>query len=136
MDFENTARFLAKRDFSIKPVVSDEEHFGNWMFIATKAPLALRVTNDRGVVLDLMEWDEFQAGASERDWFNWDVVVRALGINELAGRDLLTTLFDNIIKVEDAFSHTNWPKTKDLLHKIEAEKRREFMGGAKMPAHA
>jgi hypothetical protein len=56
----------------------DQEHFGNWLVIATQAPLALRVINDRGVVLDLAEWDTFQAGAKESDWFNWDVVARAL----------------------------------------------------------
>jgi hypothetical protein len=63
------------------------------------------------------------------------VVVRALDILENTGGSLSTLLL-NLGKIDNAFYRQNWTKTKKLLHKIEAEKRREFMGGAKLPAHA
>jgi hypothetical protein len=112
----------------------DQAHFGNWVLLATHAPLALRMINDRGVALDLMEWDAFQAGAKESDWFNWDVVARALGIQEKDGEGQLWAFFHNFSTVETAFLRPNWPTTLDLLHKIEAEKRRRFMEG--VAAHA
>ena len=106
------------------------------MLIAKRAPLALRVTNDRGVVFDVMEWDAFQGGATESDWFNWDVVARALGIQKEKGEDQLSSFLRNVPKVEKAFLPPNSATTKDLRHKIEAEKRREFMEGRRVPAHA
>ena len=105
------------------------------MLVAKRAPLALRVTNDRGVVFDL-EWDAFQGGATESDRFNWDVVARALGIQKEKGEDQLSSFLRNFPKVEKAFLPPNWATTKDLLYKIEAEKRREFMEGRRVPAHA
>ena len=99
-------------------------------------PVALRVINDRGVVLDLMEWDTFQGAANESDWFNWDVVARALGIQEKNGEDHLASFLHNFPEVEKAFLRLKWETTKDLLYKIEAEKRREFMDGRRVPAHA
>ena len=41
----------------------------------------MRLTGDRGHVhLDLMPTALFESGADESNWFNWDVVARALGI--------------------------------------------------------
>ena len=94
------------------------------------------MTNDRGVVLDLMEWDAFKAGANESDWFNWDVVARALEILEVKGEDRLWSFVHSFLAVENAFLRQNWATTSDLLRKIEAEKRREFMKGDRVPAVA
>jgi hypothetical protein len=136
MDLKIATKLLVTDGFATKVMTpTDHSRFGNWELLAVRAPLAIRVTNDRGVVLDLMQWDEFQAGANESDWFNWDVVARALDILEDKGGSLSTLLL-NLGKIEEAFYRPNWPKTKDLLHKIEAEKRREFMGGARLRAHA
>ena len=137
LKLEQTTKILKKVGFIsqlVKP--ADEAHFGNWVVIALQPPLALRVTNDRGVTLDLMDSDTFQAGANESDWFNWDVVVRALGIQEESGEDQLWCLIRNFDAVETAFLRQNWLTTKDLLHKIEQDKRREFMQGHREPAHA
>jgi hypothetical protein len=132
---EQTRQILSKHGFATElRTVPDQEHFGNWVLIATRVPLALRVINDRGVVLDLMEWDTFQGGATESDWFNWDVVARALGVQE--GEDQLSSFLGNIYAVEDAFMRPNWATTRDLLYKIEAEKRRKFMEGGRVPSHA
>jgi hypothetical protein len=138
MDLEQTTKILSKYGFDTElRTAPDMEHFGNWVLIAKRAPLALRVINDRGVVLDLMEWDAFQGGANESDWFNWDVVARALGIiQEENGEAQLGSFLRNFYEVEKAFLHPNWATTKDLLHKIEAEKRREFMEGRRVPTHA
>jgi hypothetical protein len=132
---EQTKQILSKHSFVTElRTVPDQEHFGNWVLIATRVPLALRVINDRGVVLDLMEWDTFQGGANESDWFNWDVVARALGVQE--GEDQLSSFLQNFHAVAEAFFRPNWAKTRDLLYKIEAEKRRKFMEGSRVPAHA
>jgi hypothetical protein len=139
-ELDLTTYFLRKWGFDTQLLTPpDRAHFGNWVLLATQAPLALRVINDRGVVLDLMEWDAFQAGANESDWFNWDVVARALGIQEKDREDQLDqlyTFFHNFQTVEEAFLRSNWATTRDLLHKIEEDKRREFMEGQRMPIHA
>jgi hypothetical protein len=75
MDLKETTRLLASLSSPKYP--PDKEHFGNRILITTRGPLAIRVTDDRGVVLDLMELEAFQAGAIEPDWFNWEVVARA-----------------------------------------------------------
>lgn len=137
MELKDARQVLEKAGFAIQSEIPpDQEHFGNWMLLATRAPLALRVTNDRGVVLDVMEWDEFEAGAKEFDWYTWDVVARALKLKEVQAEEQLWSFAHNFLEVENAFLRPNWPATKDLLHKIEAEKRREFMGGDRVPALA
>ena len=137
-ELKDTIDILSKLGFvtgSITP--PDEEHFGNWVLLTTRPPVALRVTNDRGVILlDLSEFDTFEAGAKESDWFNWDVVARALGIQEVTAESQLVSLAENFGKVESAFLRWNWEATRDLLHNIEADKRRQFMEGHRMPAHA
>jgi hypothetical protein len=137
MDLKETLQILDKAGFVIESETPpDLAHFGNWTLIATRSPLALRVTNDRGVVLDVMEWDAFKGGANESDWFNWDVVVRALEIQEVKGEDQLWSFVHSFLAVENAFLRQNWATTRDLLHKIEGEKRREFMKGDRVPALA
>jgi hypothetical protein len=139
MDLKEATQILNKYGFDTEiRTQPDQAHFGNWVLIAKRAPLALRVINDRGVVLDLMEWDEFQGGANESDWFNWDVVARALlGIlPKENGEAQLGSFLGIFYAVEGAFQRQNWATTKDLLYKIEAEKRREFMEGRRVPAHA
>jgi len=137
MELKDATQVLEKAGFAIQSEMPpDQEYFGNWMLLATRIPLALRVTNDRGVVLDVMEWDAFQAGANESDWFNWDVVARALELKEVPLEEQLWSFVHNFLDVENAFLRSNWPATRELLLKIEAEKRREFMGGGKVSAHA
>jgi hypothetical protein len=129
-ELKETTQLLDKAGFVTESTTpANESHFGNWMLIATRFPVALRVTNDRGVVLDLMEGNAFKAGANESDWFNWDVVARALGIKEVSGEDQLWTFIQSFREVENAFLPQNWPATKDRLYKIEAEKRRRFIEG-------
>jgi hypothetical protein len=81
-----------------------------------------------------MEFGTFKAGGKESDWFNWDVVARALGIQEEG--DQLWSLLSNFGTVENAFLRSNWETTRDILYKIEAHKRRKFMEGHGMPTHA
>jgi hypothetical protein len=130
VEIKDATQLLDKAGFAIQfEIPPDQEHFGNWMLIATRAPLALRVTNDRGVVLDVMEWNEFEAGAKESDWFTWDVVTRALELKELQADGQLWSFAHNFLDVENAFLRPNWPATRERLLKIEAEKQRKFMGG-------
>ena len=62
-----------------------------------------------------MELGAFKAGADESEWFNWDVVARALGIikgeDGKDGNELFAILL-NQDKVENAFFSSNWPKVK------------------------
>jgi hypothetical protein len=134
---EQAEKILRKWGFvTILVSAPDELRFGNWVLTAVQVPLALRVTNDRGVVLDLMEWNAFQSGADDSDWFNWDVVARAVGIPVQSTDDPLYSFLANFDRVHDAFFKSNWPTTRDLLHKAEAEKRRRFMEGDGVPVHA
>jgi hypothetical protein len=60
----------------------DPKHFGNWLLIGVRNALAIRITRDReDVNLDVMPAALFQQGASEGDWYNWDVVARAVGFH-------------------------------------------------------
>jgi hypothetical protein len=135
-ELEQTTEILRKYGFAPKSRTDpDQAHFGNWVLFAMRDPVVLRVINDRGVVLDLMEWNTFHGDAKESEWFNWDVVARALGI-EVPGEPQLYSFLRNFPAVEEAFLIPNWPKTRELLYKIEEEKRREFMEGRRVPAHA
>jgi hypothetical protein len=146
MNLEMATKLVSEFGFDTELMTPpDQAHFGNWMLIALSPPLALRVTNDRGIVLDLIEADAFKAGADESDWFNWDVVARALGLqvvglhmSGIEATDSAPQLWAFLLNkkaVVNAFSQAEWAKTRDLLHKVEAEKRREFMGGNRVPAH-
>jgi hypothetical protein len=136
-ELEYTTDVLRKYGFTTELRTDpDQEHFGNWVLFAMRDPVVLRVINDRGVVLDLMEWNTFKRDAhQESEWFNWDVVARALG-KEGAGETQLWSFLSNFYAVEEAFLLPNWANTRNLLYKIEAEKRRKFMEGDRAPAHA
>jgi hypothetical protein len=140
-ELELTTTSLEERGFVTELVTPpDQAHFGNWALIAVRYPLALRVTNDRGIVVDLMEGNTFQSGAGEVEWFNWDVVARALGIPVVSfvvigaseKMDQLWAVFANEKAVVNAFSQPEWAKTRALLHKVEKDKRREFMEGGRL----
>ena len=139
-ELELTTTSLQKRGFVTELVTApDQAHFGNWALIAVRYPLALRVTNDRGIVVDMMEGHAFQSGAGESEWFNWDVVARALGIQvvglEIGAKDRahqLWAVFLNEKAVVNAFSQPEWAKTRVLLHEVEKDKRREFMEGGRL----
>jgi hypothetical protein len=135
--FRVTTDVLRKLGFVTESITPpDQEHFGNWVLLAIRFPVALRAINDRGVVhLDLMELSAFKSGVKESDWFNWDVVARALGIQETV-EGALWSLARNFEKVESAFWPDNWKETLDLLHKIEADKRRQFMDGRRVATPA
>ena len=94
------------------------------------------MTNDRGIVLDLMELDTFRAGAHESDWFNWDVVARALAIPLKQEIESLVSFHDYFQKVNDAFAPENWERTKSWLVHIEEEKRRRFTEGRRSPVYS
>jgi hypothetical protein len=140
-ELELTTTSLQERGFVTELVTPpDKAHFGNWALIALRYPLTLRVTNDRGIVVDLMEGNAFQSGAEEAEWFNWDVVARALGIRVVSfveigvseKMDQLWAVFANEKAVANAFSQSEWAETRVLLHKVEKDKRREFMEGGRL----
>jgi hypothetical protein len=133
---EETINILGKAGFRSDILIApDQDHFGNWVLLAVRHPVAVRVTNDRGVILlDVTDLDTFKGGASELDWYNWDVVARAIGIEKIG--DQLSSFLSNSEVVERAFSGTNLNGTRDLLHKIELDKRRRFMQGREIPVHA
>ena len=52
-ELEHTTYFLRKWGFDTELITPpDKAHFGNWVLLATRTPLALHVINDRGLVLD------------------------------------------------------------------------------------
>jgi hypothetical protein len=96
-----------------------------------------RVVYDRDVFLvDVTHRRMFQhGGAIESDWFNWDVVAHALGIKEKPGTDQILSILENIEVVLRGFSRENWASTRDLMLKVEADKRRQFMDGTRVLVH-
>jgi hypothetical protein len=133
---EETINILGKAGFYSEILIPpDQEHFGNWMLLARHHPVAVRVTNDRGVILlDVTDLDTFNRSDSELDWYNWDVVARAIGIEKIG--DQLSSFLSNSEAGEKAFSGPNLKSTRDLLHKIELDKRRRFMEGRRIPVRA
>jgi hypothetical protein len=105
----------------------DAEHFGNWVLIATRDNLAIRVFRDRGHVnLDLMPIALFKPGADESNWFTWDVVARALGLPTKVEVEPLTYFHEDLGLVNHLFAPKHWEKTRELLAHVEEEKRRRF----------
>jgi hypothetical protein len=68
----------------------------------------------------------FESGADESNWFNWDVVARALGIGLGPEEDALQSFLDHFFMIDDAFSPNQWDKTAAILAAVEQEKRRRF----------
>jgi hypothetical protein len=111
----------------------DPKHFGNWILIGVRNNLALRVIRDRGSVnFDLMPAALFKPGASESDWYNWDVVAR-LGILQKSGIEPLVLFHDHLEELNRAFAPENWERTRGSLAYFEDEKRRRFTD-RKVPA--
>jgi hypothetical protein len=112
----------------------DAKHFGNWVLIGVRHYLAIRVIRDRGHVnLDLMPAAQFKPGAPESDWYNGDVVVRAVGIPLKSQIDPLVSFHDYREEVNRAFAPENWDRTREWLAQVEADKRRRFTD-RKVPA--
>ena len=102
----------------------DEEHFGNWFLVCTRCNVAVRITSDRGHVdLDLVPEALYKAGGGESDWYNWDVVARALSIP--AEIDPLGSLPEYLQELDAAFAPGSWERTRDRLLLVEEEKRLE-----------
>jgi hypothetical protein len=78
----------------------------------------------------------FKADASESDWYNWDVVAKAIGIPFKPEIEPLTSFKDYREAVNDAFAPHRWDRTRDELAKVEADKERRFTSPSNMPGHA
>jgi hypothetical protein len=122
---------LEEARFLLEPLQApDAKSFGNWILIGRREHLAIRVTNDRGdILLDLMPGQLFAVGPNESDWFNYDVVARALGIDLRPEDDEMQSLLGHFWMIDDAFSPDKWNKTAAILAAVEEEKRRRFMEG-------
>jgi hypothetical protein len=128
-----TIHKLETAGFSVGPFQGDAQQFGNWTLLVTKDSLAVRVTKDRDdIALDLMPRIRCGSNPEESDWFNWDVVARALGIDSPPNETILDSYLEHRWRVEDAFSNT-WQNTKVLIAAVEAEKRRRFIDGRSHP---
>jgi hypothetical protein len=133
LNLQATKQALSESGFSIETeVIPDEAHFGNWILIALKSTLAVRVTSDRGdMVLDLMPSRSFREGATEQDWYTWDVVMRALHLQPKSP-DPLMSFLTYFRAFELAFAPIRWKETLRDLRDTEGEKRRRFMEGRHM----
>lgn len=115
----------------------DPKHFGNWILIGVRNPLAIRITGDReDVNLDVMPAALLKQGASEGDWYNWDVVARAIGIPLKTRKDPLVYFHDYIEKISRAFAPEDWEQTREWLARVEEEKRRRFTENGRVRSHA
>ena len=130
---EETKDALSKFGFAIETeVIPDEAHFGNWILVALGGTLAVRVTSDRGdIVLDLMPRRSFREGATEQDWYTWDVVMQALRL-KTKSPDPLMSFLGYFHHLEFAFAPIQWKETLRDLRDTEREKRRRFMEGRHM----
>jgi hypothetical protein len=129
---EETKHALAKSDFAVEAVQAvDEAHAGNWILVASRGPLAVRVASDRGdIQIDLMPYHRFAAGLTEEsDWYNWDVVAQALGLQIKNDVDTLTSFLHQSGLVESEFQPDGWDEILPKLRNVEKEKRRRLMEG-------
>ncbi len=126
MSINETVDILRNAGFEIPNVPEpDQEHFGNWILLAYRQPFAVRVTNDRGLCLDVARADILNPGLHGR-WVTWDVIAECIGVLHNA-RPPLDALLFNLDAVTKAFSFENWPITKDRLKEIEHAKRQWLM---------
>jgi len=132
-ELQDTKENLSRFGFSIESVVMPKEaHFGNWILIALGGTLAIRVTSDRGgIIVDLMPRRLFREGATEQDWYTWDVVMEALRLKDKSPNQLMSFLGYHH-HLDFAFAPVQWKETLRDLREAEKEKRRRFMEGRQM----
>jgi hypothetical protein len=129
---EETKHALAKADFAVEVLQApDEAHFGNWVLVASRGSLVVRIASDRdGILIDLMPYHRFAAGPTEQsDWYNWDVVAQALDIQLDNGVDTLTSFLHHSGSVESEFQPDRWEEILTKLRSVEKEKRRRLTEG-------
>jgi hypothetical protein len=123
--------------FTVFPTSPDADHFGNWWLLAARDNVALRLIRDRGPVhLDLMPSGLFKLPVRnpESEWYTWDVVAMALGIPFKPEREPLTCLHEHLGLVDHSFSPASWEQTRELLARVEEDKRRRFTKEWDVPA--
>ena len=123
---EEVRHKLIEAQFSLQPLqAADPKNFGNWILIGARDNLVLRVTNDRGdILLDVMPSHLFAIGPNESDWFNYDVVARALGIYLWPKENVMRSFLHHFWMIDEKFSPHKWDKTAAILATVEEEKRR------------
>lgn len=124
---EETKHALATSDFAVEAVQAlDEAHSGNWTLVASRGPLVVRISTDRGdIQIDLMPYHRFAAGLTEEScWYNWDVIAQALGLQIKNGGDALTSFLHQSGLVESEFQPDAWEEILPKLQSVEKEKRR------------
>jgi hypothetical protein len=129
---EETKEALAKSDFAVEAVQAlDHAHFGNWILVASRGPLVVRISSDRGgIQIDLMPYHRFAAGLTEgSNWYNWDVVAQALELQIKNGADMLTSFLHQSGLVESEFQPDGWEEILPKLQSVEKEKRRPLTEG-------
>jgi hypothetical protein len=129
---EETKHALATSDFAVEAVQAlDEAHLGNWILVASRGPLVVRIVSDRGDIrIDLIPYHRFAAGLTEEsDWYNWDVVAQALGLQVKNGVDTLTSFLHQSGLVESEFKPDGWEEVLPKLQSVEMEKRRRLTEG-------
>jgi hypothetical protein len=122
---KETKDALAQSDFTVEAVQAlDEAHFGNWTLVVSRGPLVVRIASDRGdIQIDLMPYHRFAAGLTEEsDWYNWDVVAQALGLQIKNGGDTLTSFLHQSGLVESEFQPDGWEEILPKLRSAEKEK--------------
>jgi hypothetical protein len=128
---EETKHALAKSDFAVEVVQAlDEAHFGNWILVASRGPLVVRISSDRGdIQIDLMPYHRFAAGLTEEsNWHNWDVVAQALGLQIKNEADALTSFLHQSGLVESEFQPDGWEEILPKLQSVEKEKALSLNG--------
>jgi hypothetical protein len=123
---EETKHALAKSDFAVEAVQApDEADFGNWVLVASRGSLVVRVASDRGdILIDLRPYHRFAAGPTEQsEWYNWDVVARALDLQLDNSVDTLTSFLNQSGLLESEFQPDRWEGILPKLRSVEKEKR-------------
>jgi hypothetical protein len=129
---EETKHAVAKSDFAVEALQApDEAHLGNWVLVASRGSLVVRIASDRGdILINLMPYHRFAAGPTERsDWYDWDVVAQALDLQLDNGVDTLTSFLQHSGLVESEFQPDRWEEILTKLRSVEKEKRRRLTEG-------
>jgi hypothetical protein len=91
----------------------------------------VRLVSDRGdIQIDLIPYHRFAAGRTEEsEWYNWDVVAQALGLQIKNDVDTLTSFLQQSGLVESEFQPDSWEEILPKLQRAEKEKRRRLTEG-------
>jgi hypothetical protein len=116
---EETKHALAESDFAVEALQTLDE--ADWILVASRGPLVVRIVSDHGnIQIELMPYHRFAVGfTQESDWYSWDAVTQALGLEIKNGGDTLSSFLHQSGSVESEFQPDGWEEILSKLQSVE-----------------